>query len=351
MYLFDLGEREWDESMLIFHTLARMGIEAVNLVSPKTPFVSVGYFQDTKLEVELEYCKEKHLPIFRREVGGGTTYLDRNQIFYQVIWNRDNPHFPRMMKDIYEYLSIPPIETYGEFGIKTVFRTVNDIITEEGRKIAGLGGGDIANAMAFVGSIIMDFDYDVMANAIKVPDEKFRDKVFKTMKENVTTMKRELGSVPPRNEIIKVLKERYNKHLGKLEPVELTEDIVSKMKELAVWFNSPEFIFRRIPRIPKGVKIKEGIELFYGMYKAKGGLIRTAQEVEEKKIKDIDITGDFTLYPKSELNIMEQELQNTDRKPDEVKKKIEKFYDKKKVDVPGVAPEDFTKAIIKTENE
>lgn len=85
MYLFDLGERPWDESMLIFHALSRMGIEALNVVSPKTPFISIGYFQDAKLEVDIEYCKKENLPIFRREVGGGTVYLDRNQIFYQVI--------------------------------------------------------------------------------------------------------------------------------------------------------------------------------------------------------------------------------------------------------------------------
>jgi len=351
MYLFNLGELEWEDSMLIFHALARMGIEAIDIVSPKTPFISIGYFQDVKQEVDLEYCKKAKLPVFRREVGGGTVYLDRNQIFYHVIWNRNNPHFPRMMKDIYEHLSVPPIQTYEEFGIKTNFKSVNDITTNEGRKIAGLGGADIADSMAFVGSVILDFDYEKMAKAIKVPDEKFRDKVFKTMKENVTTMKRELGSIPPRKDIIKVLREKFAKHLGKLESVELNDEIIIKMKELAVWFNSPEFLYRKTPRIPKSVRIKEGIEILYGMYKAKGGLIRTAQEVREKKIKDINITGDFTLYPKSELNIMEKELKDTKRKGKDIKAKIEKFYNKKKIDVPGVEPEDFKRAIITEEDE
>ena len=193
MYLFDLGERPWEESMLIFHVLARLGVEALDIVSPATPFMSIGYFQDAKQEVDLEYCKKQGLPIFRREVGGGTVYLDRNQIFYHLVWNRDNPHFPRRIGEIYQYLSGPPVETYGEFGIKTEFREINDIVTAEGCKIAGLGGADIADSMVFVGSVILDFDYDKMVRAIKAPDEKFRDKVYKAMKENVTTMKRELG--------------------------------------------------------------------------------------------------------------------------------------------------------------
>ena len=69
MYLLDLGERPWEQSMLIFHALARMGIEALDIVSPTTPFLSIGYFQDVKQEVDLEYCKKEGLPIIRREVG------------------------------------------------------------------------------------------------------------------------------------------------------------------------------------------------------------------------------------------------------------------------------------------
>ncbi len=345
MYLFDLGELPWEQSMLIFHALARMGVEALNIVWPDKPFISIGYFQDAGLEVDLDYCRREGLPVFRREVGGGTVYLDRNQIFYHVIWNRDNPRFPKKISEVYQYLSVPPIETYGEFGIKTEFREVNDIITREGRKIAGLGGSDIGESMVFVGSVILDFDYDKMTKAIKVPDEKFRDKVFKTMKENVTTMKRELGILPPRREIVRVLKEKFEKVLGRLEPVELDEEIVRKMTELARWFNSPEFLYKKTPKIPRGVKIKEGIEILYGMYKAKGGLIRTAQEVERKTLKDIVITGDFTLYPKESLTVLEEGLKGTERERTKLITRIEEFYEKTGAETPGVEPEDITKAI------
>lgn len=346
MYLFDLGERPWEQSMLIFHALARMGIEAVDIVWPQTPYISIGYFQDAEKEVDLEYCKRMGLPIIRREVGGGTVYLDRNQIFYHMVWNRDNPNFPRRIKDIYEYLSVPPMETYEEFGIDTKFREVNDIVTSKGRKIAGLGGADIADSMAFVGSVILDFDYDKMAHAIKVPDEKFRDKIFKTMEENVTSMKKELGKVPARDEIKKVLVKKYEKLFGKLKPVNLDDEIIRKMTELAKWFNSPEFFYKKTPRIPKGVKIKEGIEILYGMYKAKGGLVRTAQEVENKQLRDIGISGDFTLYPKNELQTLESSLKDTEREKSELTSKIEEFYEETDVQTPGVKAKDFTKAIM-----
>ena len=127
MYLFDLGKLPGQQSMLIFHALARMGIEALVLVSPKIPLVSIGYFQDAPQEVDVKYCREAGIPFMRREVGGGTTYLDENQIFYQLIWKKDNLRFPRAIDEIYPWFSQAPVETYGAFGIEAEFRVVNDI--------------------------------------------------------------------------------------------------------------------------------------------------------------------------------------------------------------------------------
>jgi len=332
--------------MLIFHTLARMGVEAMVTVSPDTPFISVGYFQDLEKEVDVPYCERSGLPIFRREVGGGTVYLDRNQIFYHIIWNQENPEFPKRVKAIYEFLSVPPIETYEEYGIQTRFREVNDIVTSDGRKIAGLGGADIDDSMVFVGSLIMDFDFDKMAHAIKVPDEKWRDKVFKTMEENVTTMRKELDRLPSREELTAVLQQRYEALLGKMTPLDLSDDVVSKMEELAVWFDSPEFKYRKTPKVPSGIKIKEGVEILHGMYKAKGGLIRTQQEVVEKRIADIGISGDFTLLPKVELTGLEASLADTEREDSEIVSAVEAFYEESDIQTPGVEPKDISKAVM-----
>ena len=202
--------------------------------------------------------------------------------------------------------------------------------------------------MVFVGSLILDFDFDKMVHAIKVPDEKFRDKIYKTMEENVTTMKRELGKLPSRKEIIDTLIRRYEGLLGKLQPASLNNDIINKMEELFLSFNSSDFLFKKTPRIPQSVKIREGIEILYGMYKAKGGLIRTAQEVEIKQLKDIGISGDFTLYPKKELLNMEKSLKNTTRENTEIKNKIDEFYENTDIQTPGVKPKDITKAILET---
>jgi len=268
MLFFDLGKLPGQQSMLIFHALARMGIEGLVIVSPKIPLVSIGYFQDAEQEVDLPYCRESKIPFMRREVGGGATYLDENQIFYQLIWKRDNPKFPKAIDKIYLWFSQAPIETYRNFGIQAEFRAVNDIITREGRKIAGEGGGNIGDCMVFVGGILLDFDYQAMSRILKVPDERFRDKVYKTIEENLTTMKRELGIVPRREEVISVLKERFEKRVGRLDDASLTPEIIEKMNQLESWMTSEEFLLKKTPRTTNGVKIKEGVEILYGLHKA-----------------------------------------------------------------------------------
>jgi len=351
MYLFDLGKLTGQQSMLIFHALARMGIEALVFVSPKIPLVSIGYFQDAEQEVDLPFCRKSNIPFMRREVGGGATYLDENQVFYQLIWKKDNPKFPKAIQEIYPWFSEAPVETYRKFGIQTEFRAVNDIVTNSGKKIAGEGGGNIGECMVFVGGILLDFDYQAMSSILKVPDEKFRDKVYKTMEENLTTMRKELGTVPLREEVVSVLKEKFEKMVGKLTQVPLSSEIFEKMKQLEAWMTSEEFLLKKTPRIPKGVKIREGVEVFYGLHKAKGGLIRTAEEVSEGKIEDITISGDFTFFPKEQLIGLEESLEKVSLEDDQVIERVETFYEKERVESPGVEPKDFSTTILKPVND
>lgn len=346
MYLFDLGHLPGQQSMLVFHTLARMGIEALVLVSPASPLGSIGYFQDTEKEIDLEFCRRARIPVMRREVGGGATYLDENQIFYQVIWRKDNTRLPQSIKEVFSVLSEPACRTYRRFGIDAHFRPENDIVTEGGRKIAGEGGGNIGECMVFVGGILMDFDFQTMSRVLKVPDEKFRDKIFKTMEENVTTMRRELGTVPPRREIIAILIDSFSRILGGLTPANLDRETIHKMEELERWFTSDRFLFRKTPRVPRGVKIREGVEVLYGLYKARGGLIRTVEAVEERRLNQVDISGDFQFYPKEDLSRLERSLRETAFERESVQRRIEAFYEKKRVETPGVSPQDLTRAIV-----
>lgn len=350
MYLFKLDRMPDLLSMVIFHQLAREGVEALVIVSPEKPLISIGYFQDVYQEVDLEYLKSSGLPLFRREVGGGTTYLDENQIFYQVIYSRQNKRLPQTIKQAYEVLSEPPCRAHQRFGLKVSFREINDLVTREGRKIGGEGGADIGNCLVFVGSMLMDFDYQTMSRVAKIPDEKWRDKVYKSLEENLTTMKRELGELPDRREVQEILIAEFQKVLGPLEKAELTPDFLRRARALAGEMQKPEFLFGKKKGEVDSLKIKSGLNLVFGQHKARGGLIRTIQEVEGPSlggmIRDLSISGDFTLIPRKSLREgLERSIIGARREKYELLPRILQFIDSREKEMPGVEAEDIVMAL------
>lgn len=47
------------------------------LLQPESPYVCLGFHQDARAEIDLDYVERNQIPLFHREVGGGAVYLDR----------------------------------------------------------------------------------------------------------------------------------------------------------------------------------------------------------------------------------------------------------------------------------
>ncbi len=195
MDYYFLDKVSWEHSQALYHAAAYLQKEALFILRPATPYVCTGFHQDTEQEIDLAYTKEHNIPVFRREVGGGAVYLDGEQLFFQLIMRKDRPEVPENIAAFYRKFLGPVIETYREFGVDAEYKPVNDIIAN-GRKVSGTGAAEINDMIILVGNFIMDFDYETMSKCLRVPDEKFRDKVFKTLQENLSTIKRETGKVP-----------------------------------------------------------------------------------------------------------------------------------------------------------
>ncbi|HZK44214.1 MAG TPA: lipoate protein ligase C-terminal domain-containing protein [Syntrophomonadaceae bacterium] len=344
MLVFNAGFLPDQYSMLLFHALARLDIESLVLVSPENPIVSLGYFQDLD-GVDLDYCANNGISIMRRELGGGTTLLDRNQIFYQLILKKDNPLLPGSIDQLYQKFSQPAIDTYADLGVATKFKPINDIITDEGRKIAGEGGGDIEECTVFVGGILLDFDFELMTHVLKVPDEKFRDKMYKTMEENMTTLKRELGQIPDREKVIDLLIKNFSKVVGPLTPSEVPNDAWDVARVLGQDFKTEEFLHRN-SRKQSQLQIGAGVSMKQGMYKAPGGLIQATSVIRDGYIESLQLNGDFTFYPKNSLPLLAESLQGVLFNPEAVKQQIDKMFSELDLEMPGVNPQDICQAIF-----
>ena len=348
MKLYNLGHVPWLESQLVYHALPRLDMEGLVLVAPAEPYVCIGYHQDVVQEVDLDYCRAHDIPVFRREVGGGAVYLDGNQLFYQVILHKNNPVAPSDKGAFYRTLLEPAANAYRQMGISARYKPVNDIITDEGRKISGTGAAEIGDYLILVGNVIMDFDYDTMVRVLRVPDEKYRDKVYKSLHENLSTIKRELGAVPSLREISAALVANYEAVLGPLERAELPSAVYDKVAELEQTHTTDEWLYKRGKRREERlVKIATGVEVSQRVYKAPGGLIRAIVETREGRIAEASLSGDFFFYPADKLEALEAALAGVELRV--VESAIAEFYQRERIESPGVTPSDFARVLQRPE--
>lgn len=343
MNLYDLGVVPWLHSQLLYHALPRTGGSGVILLSPATPYVCIGYHQDAAQEVDLDFCRAHGIPVFRREVGGGAVYLDGNQLFYQIVLPPGHPAAQGDKETIYRRLLAPVARTYQAIGIPAEYKPVNDILTG-GRKVSGNGAAEIAGSTVLVGNLILDFNHEMMARVLRVPDEKFRDKVFKTLKDNLTTIRQELGLVPPVAELKAILVREFEAVLGPLESAALPAEVYRTADELAPRMTSEDWLMRRgRPSRERDVKIQAGVHVIQRAYKARGGLIRALMVVRDNRIAELELSGDFFFYPADRLGELEQALIGAH--VSEAESVIAEFYRVHAVESPGVGPADFAEVL------
>jgi len=271
MELFNLGKVSWVDSQLIYHALALSGREALCLLSPNSPYVCIGFHQDVEQEVDLDFCKNNDIPVFRREVGGGAVYLDGNQLFFQLIIQRDNPVAPRRIDAFYQKFLQPVIEVHQRIGIDAKYKPVNDLVIET-RKISGTGAAEIGDSIVFVGNLILDFDYDMMSRVLKIADEKFRDKVRKTIEGNLSTIRRELGEQKYKQwderTLNHMMVEEFEKLLGPLTPATKNNKMIAKMKALETSMIDDAWLFQKGKRVEgRVVKVRSGLTSCSGCIK------------------------------------------------------------------------------------
>lgn len=341
MKFYNLGIMPGLYSKTIFHAAAYEGHECFIAVSPMEPIVSLGYFQELSTSVDADFCRRSKILLMRREVGGGTTLLDSNQIFYQIIFDENNPAFPRDTIELYRKLSQPVIDTYRELGIEVRFKEVNDLVTvDEAKKISGEGGADIGKMKVFVGSFILDFDCGLMSRVFPAESEEHRMQLLKSLQNNMTSISRELGYVPPRDKIISSMKANYEKILGPLKPAELPETIMKKAVELEKIYTSGEFL-EKAGKKEHGIKIADGVKVYRNFYKAVGGRVFSVFEIKDNMLDSLKIYGDFTFMPKDKLYQLEDSLIGLPLDKDILAGKIREFISRNNIDCPGVTPEDF----------
>ncbi len=351
--VIDLGEVSAIRSQTCYHAVGYAfrpeTPDTIILVSPKSPYVCVGFHQEAEREVDLEYCRAAGLPVYRREVGGGAVYLDRNQLFVQWIFHPES--LPPALEDKFKFYVEPIIGTYRELGIAASYRPINDIHVA-GKKIGGTGAARIGQAEILVGSFMFDFDKKTMARVLRVSSEKMRDKVFQSLEQYMTTMKELLPELPDRERVKKI----YLKKVSALSGAEisegpLVEEELGELKRLEILFQSEDWVFQKGPLRRPAIKIHEDVQVREVDHKAPGGLIRLTARLRtdgQKPVLDsVWISGDFTAIPGEGVASLEDGLRGVTIEEKSITEAVSRALESSGLQCPGVATEHWVSALLK----
>ncbi len=338
-----LDQVPWRYSQTYYHAAAHLGMPALFLLRPAEPYVSIGFHQDAAQEIDLAYAAAQRLPVFRREVGGGAVYLDSQQLFYQLVLPKEHPALPADKAGFYQKFLQPVVDTFRHFGAPAIFRPVNDILVN-GRKISGNGAAEIGEMVVLVGNFILDFNFEEMSRVLRVPDEKFRDKVHKSLAANLTTLKQELGEPPEPQALAQELARRLAPLVGELSPVGEPEPrLQAKADELFLSMSSPEWLFLNDRRatLDASVKIREGVFVIQKVVKLPGGLVRLTAGLENERLTGVHLSGDFFIYPASGLQKLEAALDGLPLDVDVIEARLRQVMAQEAIEMPGVRAEDL----------
>jgi len=274
-----------------FHALARLGEEGLILIEPAQPFVSLGFFDDAATIVNLNYCAERNIPIMRRETGGGMVLLGPGQVFYTLVIKRPHSPIPSRVDEAYAYLSQAPIAVYREWGIDTKLRPINDIVTKNGHKIAGQGAGDINGHFCFVGSILIDFDIDLMHKIVKLPNEDLRAPLKTALTRHMTSICRETHMRPSAEVVKHSLARAFAPLVGGLSPAEVSEKLFATTRVVAAELSAPEALFSDETQPGSLFKVREGLYLCQRALLTAGGEILVSLTIHDEHIESASLTG------------------------------------------------------------
>lgn len=242
--LLMLGAVPWIRTQSLYHALAELMTEetpdTIILARPQEPYVCVGYHQSLNAVLDRATCRAAGLPIARRRVGGGATYLDHHQQFYQCIFHHNR--LPYRVDDVYARLLAAPVAVLRKLGLNAALRGGNEIEVD-GRRIAGIGGGRIGEAVVVVGNILLDFDFEVMARLWRAPSDGFRRLAREAMQRRITTLWSMLPQPICAAEVQELLADAYAFSLGRpLVQGSLTEAEQAKAAEMERQLVSEEWL-------------------------------------------------------------------------------------------------------------
>jgi lipoate-protein ligase A len=174
-----------------------------------SPVVYLGYHQCVEDEINAIFCKKSGIGIVRRILGGGCGFCDDEQILFSVI-SRDDGVIPHGIQEAYSKVLGGVVNALVSLGAGGEIEPACNAVYSHGRKISGNAQGRFDGAVMVNGSLLLDFDFELMDKVLKNPMKNLRP--VASAREGMVTL-RELGIIDM-DAVKNSLRQGFEKALG-----------------------------------------------------------------------------------------------------------------------------------------
>ena len=297
--LLYLGQIPGWQTQAAYHTVAELMTaetpDTIIISQPADPYVCLGYHQKLEHVFDSEASDKLEIPIIRRKIGGGGTFLNKDQLFYQCIFHSNR--VAANSTKVYEQMLTPVVNTLSHYPDIEAKLVGSHEIEINGKRIAGIGGGQIGEASIVVGNILFDFDFDSAAAMWSAPNEAYRELGKQAMQDHMITLDN-LGCDISMDKVADQLIQEFEKHFQRnLNPSGLSMAEIERAGQIGAMLRSDSFLNHIEDTGPrKPLKISRDVFIHYDEMEIKGEQIAGSFRVESGKIHSVKLEKPHQKY-------------------------------------------------------
>lgn len=146
------------------------------------PSVIFGRNQIVENEVNLDYCREHAISVYRRKSGGGCVYADMDNVMLSFITSEENVGFA------FNRFVGMVLLVLRKMGIEATGTTHNDVMIGD-RKVCGTACYHLEGRSIVHSTLLYDTNMDHMLHAITPGPEKLEKKGIQSVRQRITLLK------------------------------------------------------------------------------------------------------------------------------------------------------------------
>lgn len=150
------------------------------------PSVIFGRNQVLENEVNVSYCREHYIKMYRRKSGGGCVYADMNNLMLSYVTDGDKVGYT-FNKFVQMILLV-----LRKMGIEATGTSHNDIMIGD-RKVCGTAFYQLPGRSIVHSTMLYDTNMEHMLNAITPSAEKLEKKGIQSVRQRITLLKDYVG--------------------------------------------------------------------------------------------------------------------------------------------------------------